>query len=185
MEALERAGRTVPDSRRPVLSNRLVLIERAGADSGIARPAELAGGGYRRLALADPQAVPAGRYARAALSEIDTGRASLWQLVAERVVPALDVRAALALVESDPEILGIVYRTDALSSSRVRVLCEFPDRGPAAVTYWAVRLADGRSPELAGRFVEFLETPAARAIAERRGFGVPADRPPAPAETGS
>ena len=170
VEVLERAGRVVAGSRRPLLSNRLVLIARRDAATPVGSPAELADAEYRFLALADPAAVPAGRYARAALTEIPLAGGTLWQAVAGRVAPTLDVRAALALVESDREILGIVYRTDALSSDRVRVLHEFPGRGGAAVTYYGALVAGGAHAGAAVRFLDFLTGPEARAIAERHGF---------------
>ncbi len=87
-----------------------------------------------------------------------------------RLAPALDVRAALALVESDPEILGIVYRTDAMTSEKVRVLCVFPPLDDAPIIYSAALIADGDNPELGRRFLDFLTSPPAREIAERHGF---------------
>ncbi len=183
VELLERRGRTVAGSRRALFTNRLVLIERQGAATGIRRPEELAAGGYERLALADPAGVPAGRYARAALEELTADGSSLWDAVAARVVPALDVRAALALVESDDRILGIVYRTDAVGSARVRMLYEFPPTGGAAVTYWGVLLGDGRQPELAARLLDYLGSPEALAVVRRHGFGLPAAEPTAAGAT--
>lgn len=174
VEVVERRGRAVAGSRRALFTNRLVLIERRGAGTGIRRPEELARGGFDHLAVADPAGVPAGRYARQALTAIDVGRGSLWDAVAPRVVPALDVRAALALVESDDRFLGIVYRTDARGSARVETLFEFPPGAAAEVVYWGVLLADGRRPDLAARFLDHLGSPEARAIVRRHGFGLPA-----------
>jgi molybdate transport system substrate-binding protein len=170
VEVLESAGRVVAGSRRPLLANRLVLIARNDAEVRIGHPAELADAAYRFLALADPEAVPAGRYARAALEAVPLDGGTLWSSVAGRVAPALDVRAALALVESDREILGIVYRTDALSSTRVRVAHEFPRRDGAEVTYYGVLVEGGGQPDVGGRFLAFLATAEARAIAQRHGF---------------
>ena len=173
VEVLEEAGRVVGGSRRALLSNRLVLI--AGSDSQIAvgELGELAGAGFRHLALADPDAVPAGRYARAALEQMALDGGTLWQAVAERVAPALDVRAALALVESDPAIVGIVYRTDAHQSQRVRVLHELPAGGAARVTYYGALIEEGTSPELGSRFLDFVVGAEGRRITRRHGFGEP------------
>lgn len=170
VDFLDDAGRTVPGSRRVFLSNRLVLVARRDATLEIDHPRQLANADFRFLALADPQAVPAGRYARAALESAKPG---LWPALADRIAPTLDVRAALALVESDPEILGIVYRTDLATSDRVRALYAFPPLADAPIRYWAIRIADAPSPELADRFLDFLNSPAAREIAERHGFGTP------------
>ena len=156
MDEVERAGRVVAGTRRTILANRLVIVARPESTAAIARPEDLASAIFRYLALADPSAVPAGRYAKAALE------GPIWDAVAPKVVPAPDVRAALALVESDPEIVGIVYRTDARSSSKVRVLAELPGEA----TYPAAALRDGEGR----RFVEFLAGPEARAIFEKHGF---------------
>ncbi len=178
IDVLEQAGRTVAGTRRVFLSNRLVLVARRDSPLEIDDPRDLARsvtpeGGKRNtvrfLAVADPEAVPAGRYARAALERLDADGADLWRALAPKVVPALDVRAALALVESDPEIAGIVYRTDAMTSEKVRVLHVFP-AGDDPIRYGAVLVAGGASPETARRFLDFLAGPQARAIAERHGF---------------
>lgn len=170
VEELERAGRTVGGSRRAIFGNRLVVIARRDAALGIEDLDDLATAGYRHLALADPSAVPAGRYARACLEATPAGDGNLWQAVAKRVVPALDVRAALALVESDPRIAGIVYATDARSSPEVEILCELPPRPDVAIRYWAVQIAGGPSPDLGRRFLDFVAGPRAAAIAARYGF---------------
>ncbi len=173
VEVLERAGRVAVGSRRALLGNRLVLVAASDAEIRIGRPEELAGADFSYLALADPAAVPAGRYARGALEEIALDGATLWQRVADRVAPALDARAALALVESDPAILGIVYKTDARQSGRVRVLYEFPPAGAARVTYYGALVEDGGRPDLGRRFLDLAAGPEGRRIGERHGFGAP------------
>ena len=113
-----------PEDREDLLSNRLVVVVPAAAAASSMTAEDLAG--VRRLALGDPRAVPAGIYARRWLE-----RRGLWERVRDRVVPTLDVRAALAAVESGNVDAGIVYRTDAAISKRVRVALEVPaGRGP-------------------------------------------------------
>jgi molybdate transport system substrate-binding protein len=170
VEALDRHGEIVAGSKRSFLSNSLVLIAQRDSAWRLTGLEELAALDYRFLAVADPAAVPAGRYARGALERVGGPGASLWDRLADRLAPALDVRAALALVESDPRILGLVYRTDALSSPAVRVLLELEPSPGAPIDYWAARIAGGDSPELAAAFVEFLAEPVARRIAEDHGF---------------
>ncbi len=167
---LDDAGRTVPETQRELFGNRLVLIARHDAPVQPSHPEELASAGYRFLALADPEAVPAGRYARAALEDLSSNGTDVWAAVAGRVAPALDARAALALVESDPEILGIVYRTDALTSEKVRVLVEIPGVEDQPIAYWATQIANSQRPELGRLFLDFLTGPAAAEIVERHGF---------------
>lgn len=197
MDELEAAGRLLPGSRRTWLSNRLVVIAHRDsllATDGLADPRRLATLPYRHLALADPRGVPAGRYAREWLESVPAaprgddaaddvpgdGADSLWQGVVGRVAPAADVRAALALVEADPEILGIVYRTDARTSERVRVIWEVGAAAPGgtapAVEYVAAALAATDRPAAARRLLDFLEgrsDPAVAAAIERHGFALP------------
>jgi molybdate transport system substrate-binding protein len=179
LDFLEERGRLVPGSRRAFLGNRLALVARRDSPVAIDDPRRLADADYRHLAVADPEAVPAGRYARAALGsipleDVEGGEGGdLWSAVAGRVAPALDVRAALALVESDPEIVGIVYRTDAATSEKVKVLHLFPEGAGGPIRYGAALVEGDRPGDVAERFLAFLTTPAACAVAERHGFTVP------------
>lgn len=175
MDFLDRSGRLVPGSQRSLLSNRLVLIAHRDAEVDIQTPSDLLKSSYRFLAVANPEAVPAGLYARAYLERQTVGGASLWSRLADRIAPALDVRAALALVESDPEILGIVYRTDAQASEQVWVLYEFPPIADLPITYWGALVTDSDALEAGRLFLDFLQSPEAIAIVERYGF-VPVPR---------
>ncbi len=150
-----------------MLGNRLVAIRHRDSDLRLDGPAGLRDAPFRRLAIADPDAVPAGRYARAYLERSGNG---LWPALEERVVPALDVRAALALVASDPEIVGIVYRTDVAASERVQVLFEFAPRDELPIVYWAMAIRRGDDRGAGRRFLDFLTGPEALAIARRHGF---------------
>lgn len=170
VDFLENEGRLVPGSRRRLLSNRLVLIAHRDAAIDIDAPTDLVDATFRFLAVAEPEAVPAGRYARAALERRTVGGVSLWHRLADRVAPALDVRGALALVESDREILGIVYRTDALTSEQVRIVYEFPPIDERPISYWGALVADGHALEAGAIFLDFLQSPEAAVLIERHGF---------------
>jgi molybdate transport system substrate-binding protein len=157
----------VPESRVTLLRNHLVLI---GAKDD-ARSIALTKGaplramlGDGRLAVADTAAVPAGKYAKAALESLD-----LWRDVAARLAPAENVRAALALVERGQAPLGIVYATDAKASDKVRVLGVFPDASHPPIRYPMARLAASRSLD-AEALRQFLISRAARKIFIRYGF---------------
>jgi molybdate transport system substrate-binding protein len=162
MDALEARGFVRRSDRREFLSNELVVVVPASSSVRIAGAKSLAE--LPRLALADPEAAPAGIYARRWLES-----EGVWETVRGRVVPTLDVRAALAAVESGGVPAGIVYRTDAAISRDVRVAFVVA-HGPA-ITYSAARLAASKSPA-AGPFVDFLAGPAGRGVFERRGFTV-------------
>lgn len=170
MDYVAKKGLVQPGTRASFLSNRLVLI--APADSR-ARPivigrnfplARLLGNG--RLAMADPNAVPAGKYGKAALSNL-----GIWGAVSQRVASAENVRAAMALVERGEAPYGIVYATDARASRGVKVVGTFPADTHAPITYPIARLktSSNRDAEV---FRRFLLSPAGKAIFARRGFGV-------------
>ena len=168
MDYLNQRGLIQRATRRNLLGNRLALI--APADStvqlqigaGFPLRAALDGG---RLATGDPDSVPAGRYARAALSSL-----RVWNAVADRLVRADNVRAALAFVARGEAPLGIVYETDALADKRVRIVDLFPASSYPPITY-PVALTSGARVQ-AGSFLDFLHGPAAAAVFKSRGFSV-------------
>jgi molybdate transport system substrate-binding protein len=164
MDELERAGLVDPADRRTVLSNVLVVAVPAGATTAITSPADLAT--VRRLALADPDSVPAGAYARAWLEA-----EGVWQRVRDAVVPTLDVRAALAAVQGAHADAAVVYATDAAISPRVRVVYRVPrDQGPR-IEYALAPLRTSRKPG-ARELVRFLASHDAAPTYERFGFVV-------------
>lgn len=166
MDDIARRGLIVPATRAVVARNRLVVVAQAGGRAVVATRgtalARLLGAGP--LAMADPAAVPAGRYGEQALR-----RLGAWDAVALRVVRAENVRAALALVERGAAPYGIVYATDARSSARVRVAGVFPAASHAPIVYPIARLRAGDSGEAEG-FRRFLLSRAGQAIFARRGF---------------
>lgn len=170
MDAAARNGRLKTATRASLAGNRLVLVAPAASREQLtpARHFPLARAlGRGRLALADPAAVPAGKYARSALQSL-----GVWNSVAHRIAPAENVRAALALVERGAAPLGIVYATDARASSRVRVLGFFPKNSHPPIRYPAALLASSRHSDAAA-FHAFLRSREGRAIFARRGFTDP------------
>jgi len=162
MDALEREGLVRAVDRYDLLSNTLVVIVPAASTARVGGARDLAA--FKTIAIADPQAVPAGVYARTWLEEL-----GLWSAIAPRVVPALHVRAALAAVESENADAGIVYRTDAAGSTRARIALEVPRAEGPKIVYPVAALA--RSPrKAAAAFVAYLRSPEARAVFTRRGF---------------
>ncbi|MBT2135749.1 molybdate ABC transporter substrate-binding protein [Croceibacterium sp. LX-88] len=150
-----------PTTRIDLLTNRIVLIAPKGA---AVRGLDALGEG--KLALADPEAVPAGRYAKASLESLGE-----WQGVENKVVPAENVRAALALVERGEAQLGIVYATDAKASDKVEVVREFPASSHPPIRYPAALLAGSDNPE-GKAFLEFLSSAEANKIFASHGFGI-------------
>jgi molybdate transport system substrate-binding protein len=162
MDELQEAGLVRADDRVNLLSNRLVVVVAVASHLVVTEPADLERA--RRLALGDPEAVPAGIYARIWLE----GR-GLWERLRGRVVPTLDVRAALAAVETGSAEVGIVYRSDVAVSRRVRVAFEVPVHEAPQIVYPAAVLASARSP--ASRpFLDHMRSPEATAVFARFGF---------------
>ena len=166
MDYLEQRKLLRPGTRHDVVRNRLVLI--APVDSKVR--VKLAPGvdllralGDGKLATGDPDSVPVGKYAHAALDKL-----GVWDKVSARVVRAENVRAALAFVARGEAPLGIVYQTDALSEKRVRIVDVFPEDSHPPVTY-PIALTTRASPE-AQRFLDFVLSDAAKPVFRKYGF---------------
>jgi len=161
VESLERAGLVKPTERIDLLSNRLVVVVPESATHAPRTVRELAS--LSSLAIADPATAPVGIYAREWLT-----RAGVWAALEERIVPTLDVRAALAAVESASAPAAVVYRTDALLSRRVRVAFEAAPHQAPRIVYVAALIAG--AGERGREFFRELRSAQARAVFERLGF---------------
>lgn len=157
------------ESRLNLVANRLALIAPAGSKATLTiRPKFplVAALGDGRLAMADSDNVPAGKYGKAALEAL-----GVWGEVAPKVARAENVRAALALVARGEAPFGIVYSTDAAAERKVRVVGEFPANLHPLIVYPAAILADSRS-KAAEALLRFLRSPEARVVWQRHGFTV-------------
>ncbi len=160
--------------RRDLLSNRLAIIVPLINPVGIKNAGDLSKRGIQRLAIGDPTHVPAGIYAKAWLME-----AGLWDAVKNRLLPARDIRAALAYVERGEADAGIVYASDAKSANLKPVALVDPPR-EMPIRYPIALLAgpDGRAPESsAHRFYDWLAGSEAREIFQKHGFIVIGETP--------
>lgn len=165
MDTVERAGRIVAGSRTRLLTNELVVITPSASSTTVE---QVLGGSIQRLAMGEPAAVPAGVYGRRWLEH-----EKAWGRVSTKVVPFPTVRAVLSAVAAGRVDAGIVYRTDAMAA-RVRVVATVPakDHPYLDIVYPAAVIA-GPSEAEATRFLAFLNSPAARAVFDKRGFGKP------------
>jgi len=173
MRRLGQARRIVPGSRQAVLGNRLVVIvNHASTLEG--DPRELfCAPGFEYLSMGNPEAVPAGIYAREWLEKVSCDTASAWEAVAGRIAPAPNVRAALGLVEADRDIPGIVYATDAAMSEKVRVIHEVTGEEAPLITCHAAIVSNGSDHATARLFLDFLSSEQATEIYRRHGFSSP------------
>lgn len=167
MDDVQKHGLIRSGTRVSFLANSLVLV----APAARARPvairagfplARLLGGG--RLAMADPDSVPAGRYGKAALAAL-----GVWPQVKSKIASGDNVRAALAFVERGEAPYGVVYATDARAATAVRVVGVFPSGSHPPITYPIAVLTSARSPD-ADPFRRFLVSPAGKAVFQRYGF---------------
>lgn len=169
MDYVEQRKLLAPASRVELLRNALVLVAPARATPtlritpGFALAAAL---GQERLAMANPDSVPAGKYGRSALESL-----GVWASVEKQVARADNVRAALALVSRGEVPFGIVYRTDALADKGVKIVDAFPPSSHAPIVYPAALIATTRSAA-AKPLLDHLASPAAREVWEKHGFVV-------------
>lgn len=169
IDHLESAGLIVATSRFDLAGNRLALIAPRGSDlpAGFAPAADLPDAlGDGRLAVGDPDHVPAGQYARAALVAM-----GLWPELESRLARTGDVRGALALVARGEVPFGIVYATDAAIAEGVEIVALLPADAHPPIAYPAA--LTGAADDDARAFLAFLRRPAARAIFRARGFAPP------------
>lgn len=172
---LAAAGRLLPHSRRRFLANRLVVLAHPASDLEIRAARELETATYDRLALGDPREAPDGVDAKSFLQAVVMpGGHTLWQAVGERIDPVADAESVVAAVADDPGTLGIVYASTATGAKGVRVLFDVPAELSPRIRYVAVGLTGGPAGEAAARaFLDLLESPTARRLFERSGFGAP------------
>ena len=163
MDGLEKRKLLLRGTRRSVLSNTLAVVVPLDSDLEISGPADLVS--VRALALAEPQTVPAGIYAKEYLK-----KKGLWSKVIDRVIPTENVRAALAAVESGNADAGIVYRTDAGISKKVRIAWEVPRAEAPEISYPFAVLADSDHKVAARRLLDWLSSPPALAVFRKYGF---------------
>jgi len=166
MNRLQQRGLIEPKRRRSILSNTLVIIVPADSTMRISSARDLLS--VQKLALAAPDAVPAGIYAKEYLQ-----RLGLWEGVGPNVIPTDNVRSALAAVESGNVDAGIVYKTDALISRAVKIAYEVPRAEGPKISYPAAVIADSREKAAAQHFLDFLQSATAREIFRHFGFLLP------------
>lgn len=169
LDYLTQRNLTVPASRRDLLGNELVLISPVSRNVyvALAPNAPLAAAlGDSRLAIANPDVVPAGKYARAALTQLQ-----LWKQVENKLARAENVRVALQFVARGESALGIVYRTDALAEKQVRIVATIPPSSHPPIVYPVVKLKAAGTPA-ADALLKFLAGSEAAAIWRQHGFSV-------------
>ena len=165
MNGLAKADLLAADTRFDLLSNTLVIIAPKDSALTITSAKDLAGAAIKRLALAEPKAVPAGVYAKEYLEKI-----GIWKDVEAKVIPTENVRAALAAVDSGNADAGIVYKTDAGISKNVKIAFEIPVTEGSKIVYPVALMKEAANAEGAKKFLAYLKTRPARDLFTRYGF---------------
>ncbi len=169
MDYLDRRHLLAPGTRIDLLRNTLVLIAPASSKAGLKIGPNFglaAALGQDRLAMANPDSVPAGKYGKAALQKL-----GVWPAVERKLARAENVRAALVLVSRGEAPFGIVYSTDALSDPRVRIVDTFPPDSYPPIVYPAALIAASKSAA-AKALLDRLRSVQARSVWEKYGFGL-------------
>ena len=170
MERALAAGRIDAARRVDLLSNQLVIVVPSDRAGTVTSPQDLGNASIERIAIGDPEAVPAGVYARRYLDS-----QGLWESLEARIVPVSSVRAALRAVEAGTVDAGIVYRTDVRTSAGAVVAFAVPPEDGPAIVYPAAVAADAPNSAGATRFLDHLQSDGARRQFDAAGFiGLPA-----------
>lgn len=167
MDALEKKGLLVAGTRKSLLSNSLVIVIPQDSKLVVKSAWSLAAPELKRIAVGEPKTVPVGIYAKAWLEKVGA-----WEPVHAKMVPTENVRASLAAVESGNVEAGIVYKTDALISKKVKVAFEVPAMEGPAISYPAALVGGSKVPAAAKALLEFLESKPAAIVFEKFGFVV-------------
>jgi len=168
MDALESKGLLLEGTRKDLLKNEVVLIVPKDSTLGIAGFQDLLKPTVMKVALGEPVAVPAGKYAQDVLTFY-----GIYAQVKAKAVLAKDVRQVLTYVQTGNVDAGIVYLTDAMSSSKVRVVAQAPPNSHAPVIYPVAVIQASKNAAAAKDFEAFLFSAAARAVFQKYGFGLP------------
>lgn len=166
---LEKSGHSA--QKTEFLGNSLVLIVPAKGTSTVAKPEDLQGEAVKHIAIADPAAVPAGKYAKEALETL-----GLYSKLIPKFVPTQDVRQALLYVERGEAEAGFVYATDAKSSQAVKQVVALDQHLKTPVKYAIVLTKSGAESADAKAVYDFLQSEEAMKAFEKAGFTRPTQK---------
>ena len=167
MDALDKQGLLAEGTKKDLLINKVVLITPKDSKVDITSFADLTSDKVKRIALGEPKGVPVGQYSE----EIFTSLNTLDQMKAKAVYGS-DVRQVLTWTEADEVDCGIVYATDAATSSKIKIVAEAPAGSHKPVIYPAAALKASKNIDEAKEFLTFLSTPEVTKIFEKYGFQV-------------
>jgi molybdate transport system substrate-binding protein len=165
MDIVAAAGLVKAGSRADILSNQLAVVVPNDRNRTLGGIRALTDPAFRRIAIGDPDAVPAGVYAKQYLQKV-----GIWDQIAPRIVPAGSVRAALTAVETGAADAAIVYRTDARIATRASVAWVVPANEGPPIRYPAAVIRTSSAAEEAQRFLDYLRSAAGMRALTQFGF---------------
>ncbi len=165
MDALSQKGLIIEESRKDLLGNELVLV--AGKNSTLAGFEGLTGESVKKVSIGTPETVPAGQYAKETLTTL-----KLWDQLQTKMVLAKDVRQVLTYVETGNVDAGLVYRTDAATSTSVKVVAAAPAGSNKPILYPMALIKSTKYQKQTEDFAKFLQGDDAAKIFEKYGFKV-------------
>lgn len=165
MNRLAKGNLIDPATRKSILGNSLVVVVPGDSTLQIKSASDLTNAAVKQIALADPKAVPAGVYAKAWLAKLQ-----LWPAIEPKVVPTENVRAALAAVASGNVDAGVVYKTDAAISKKVKIAYEVPRADGPEINYPMALVKGSSQTDAAKKFLDYLSSKEAGQVFARYGF---------------
>lgn len=165
MDELEAKSLVNKATRKNLVENKLVLIVPQNSPLGLAKFEDLTNTGVQKLSIGEPTVVPAGQYAQEVLKKL-----GIWDGIKDKMVLAKDVRTVLAYVETGNAEAGIVYKTDAVSSNKVKIAATAADGLHQPIVYPVAVLSGTKQSKAAEDFLAYLSTPESKAIFEKYGF---------------
>jgi molybdate transport system substrate-binding protein len=167
MDRLAKQDLIDPSTRQDRLGNTLVVIVPVDSTLQIHSPGDLAQADVKQIALADPKSVPAGVYAKTWLEKLQ-----LWEAVKSKVIPTENVRGALAAVVSGNVEAGIVYKTDATISKKVKIAYEVSGADSPHIRYPMAMVKASSQPDAAKKFLAYLDSEDASKAFSKFGFAI-------------
>lgn len=164
-DALEKLGLLEANSREDLLTNRLVIVAHKESDISIRDPIDVQQNAVSRIAIGQPEIVPAGFYAKEVLKHYN-----LWDKIQPKLIFSTDVRATLAYVSTGNVDIAIVYQTDTTVSDQVKIVYRFPPNTHSTIVYPVVILKGSKQKLISEAYIEFLKTPIAYTIFNKHGF---------------
>jgi molybdate transport system substrate-binding protein len=164
MDSLQKKKLIVPETRKSLLSNILVVVVPEDSKLKLSSAKDLLNvKGY--IAIAEPKTVPAGIYAKEYLSDI-----GIWSKVIDHLVPTENVRAALLAVELGNADAGIVYKTDAEISKKTKVAFEVPVQDGPKISYPVAIVSTSKNQETARKALSYIESESALEVFKKYKF---------------